>query len=140
MASKKLELADPRDKPEADIVVWDGKCDFCRAQVERLSRYDSEGILAYMSLHDSRIYQVCPELTYDQLMAQMWVCTHEGSQHGGADAIRYLASKLPSLWWLRPFMAVPGAMIVMRWLYGIVAKRRYAISGRKCDDGSCELH
>ena len=140
MNSEQNCLADPEDKPGSPVVVWDGQCDFCRSQVERLSRFDSQDSLSYLSLHDPRIKDICANLTHEQLMEQMWVCTPEGEQHGGADAIRFLSGILPRLKWLKPLMMIPGAMPVARRLYAWVAKRRYKISGRNCDTGSCDLH
>lgn len=133
-------LPDPRQSPANDIVIWDGNCNFCRAQVERLHRLDS-GRLTYVSLHDPRVAQWCPELTHQQLMDQMWVVTPAGEQFGGADAGRYLSRKLPKLRWLMPLMHIPFSMPLWRWLYHQIAQRRYRLAGNSCDEeGSCDLH
>jgi len=135
-----LHLPDPLEAPQADLVIWDGKCKFCRGQVERLRGLDS-GRLTYMSLHDPRVSEICPNLTTQQLMDQMWVITPGGEQFGGADAGRYLSRKLPKLWWLMPLLHIPGAMPVWRWLYRKIAERRYKLAGMACDDGgTCDLH
>ncbi|MCA9191918.1 MAG: DUF393 domain-containing protein [Planctomycetales bacterium] len=135
-----IQLADPDDRHPADIVIWDGKCAFCRSQVERLAAWDTHGKLAYLSLHDPRARTVAPELSPERLMEQMWVITPQGGQFGGADAVRYLSTRLPSLWWLRPILHIPYSMPLWQSLYRLVAKRRYAISGRTCENGSCDLH
>jgi predicted DCC family thiol-disulfide oxidoreductase YuxK len=133
-------LPDPLEAPQADVVIWDGKCNFCRAQVERLRRLDS-GRLAYLSLHDVRVAELCPNLKHQQLMDQMWVITVGGEQYGGADAGRYLSRKLPKLWWLMPLLHIPGAMPLWRWVYRKIAERRYKLAGGVCDqDGTCDLH
>lgn len=134
------ELPDPRDFGEqVDIVIWDGQCNFCRTQVLRLKALDSNK-LAYLSLHDPRTSELCPELSFEQLMEQLWVVTPEGQQFGGADAGRYLSRKLFKLWWLAPMLHIPGLMPFWRWLYRTIAKRRYRIAGKNCDSGTCELH
>ncbi len=136
------QLVDPRDRPGADIVIWDGKCKFCLQQVQRLRRWDSGDSLAYLSLHDSRTATLCPDLSFQQLMDQMWVVTPTGDKFGGADAVRYLSRKLPLLWWLRLPMHVPGLMPLWRWLYRQVARRRYRLlQNQDCDEGgTCHLH
>ncbi|RMF42100.1 MAG: DUF393 domain-containing protein [Planctomycetota bacterium] len=133
------DLPDPDAHPQRDIVIWDGRCRFCRQQVERLEKF-SGGRLAYLSLHDPRVAARFPELTHEQLMEQMWVVTRDGQMAGGADAVRVLSRRLPRLWWLAPLLHLPGAMPLWRWLYRWFARRRYRIAG-KCDpDGTCHLH
>lgn len=134
-------LADPNDKPGADIVIWDGECKFCLKQILRLRWFDSQEKLAYLSLHDPRVSQLLPDLTFEQLMAQMWVTTVAGDRFGGADAIRHLSFQLPRMWWMRIPLSIPGAMPVWRWLYRKTAERRYRIAGKNCDEGgTCHLH
>ncbi len=140
LKSNPITLPDPADQPGSDIVIWDGKCNFCRSQVERLRWLDS-GRLAYLSLHDERVSQLCPNLSYQQLMDQLWVVTTTGEQFGGADAGRYLSRKLPKLWWLMPWLHIPFSMPLWRWLYARIAERRYKLAGHACDEnGSCHLH
>lgn len=135
-----IQLPDPETLPNSDIVIWDGQCNFCRSQVERLFHWDS-GKLSYLSLHDARAAALCPELTKEQLMEQLWVVTADRSgRFGGADAARYLSGKLPKLWWLFPILHLPLMMPAWRWLYRQIAKRRYRIQGKSCDEGTCEIH
>lgn len=138
--SNKKTLPDPSEKPNCDIVIWDGKCNFCRNQVDRLRRLDSDR-LAYLSLHDERIASLCPDLSFEQLMEQMWVVTPNGEKFGGADAGKYLSGQLPWLIWLWPIMRIPFSMPLWRWIYRKIAASRYKIAGRNCDpDGTCHLH
>lgn len=150
MAEVEHKLPSTSERPGCDIVIWDGQCNFCHAQVKRLRWVDS-GRLAYMSLHDPQVAQLAPTLDFDQLMSQMWVCSPAVEQpadkqkqrvlKGGADAIRYLSRRLPWLWPTMPLFHIPGAMPLWRWMYGQVAKRRYKIAGKNCDDGgTCNLH
>ncbi len=133
-------LPDPDENPEGAVVIWDGKCNFCRAQVERLRSFDRGNRLTYLSLHDPRVAERYPELTYEQLMDQMWVVTSDHQRFGGADAIRYLSRYLPLLWWLAPVMHIPFAMPLWRFLYRVIANRRYRLAGTNCDGGTCDLH
>jgi hypothetical protein len=53
--------------------------------------------------------------------------------HRGADAIRYLARRLPALWPLLPVLRLPGSMPAWRWLYRKLADRRGSpVCGEKC--------
>ncbi|QDV23794.1 thiol-disulfide oxidoreductase DCC family protein [Aureliella helgolandensis] len=142
LAQAKIPFPDPDDYPERDVVIWDGKCNFCRSQVERLRWFDRGERLAYLSLHDPRVAERYPDMEHQQLMDQMWVVNSGGLRLGGADAGRYLSRVLPSLWWLAPLLHFPGSMPLWRWLYSKIANRRYKISGMQCDDdgGTCHLH
>jgi len=139
--SNSLDLPDPDQVPNREVVIWDGQCNFCRSQVERLRWLDWRNQLSYLSLHDVRVAQRYPELSYQQLMDQLWVVTSRGKKYGGADAGRYLSRQLPALWWLAPWLHIPLSMPLWRWLYGKIAQRRYRLAGKTCDaDGTCHLH
>ncbi|MGI9474006.1 MAG: thiol-disulfide oxidoreductase DCC family protein, partial [Rubripirellula sp.] len=87
---RRAELPDPDTLTDADVVIYDGECNFCRSQVQNLSRLDWGGKrLAFISLHDPRVTERYPDLTHEQLMDQMYLIDGSGVQHGGADAIRY---------------------------------------------------
>src|SRR5262245_43631699 len=135
------ELPSPAERPEADVVIYDGHCQFCRRQVKRLNWFDCQKKLAYVSLHDPEVASRYPDLSHEQLMREMVVVERGGRRHGGADAFRYLSRRLRRLWWAMPFLHIPGLMWLWRWLYRVVANNRYLFGGKHdCDDGSCSLH
>jgi predicted DCC family thiol-disulfide oxidoreductase YuxK len=136
-------LPTPEERPEGDVVIYDGHCKFCTAQVRRLAQWDKNRRLAFLSLHDPEVARRYPDLSYDDLMAEMYVVNQRGNRYGGAAAFRYLTTRLPRLYPLAPLMHLPFTMPLWRWGYRQVAKRRYALAGRMgegCDDGSCHVH
>lgn len=136
-----VQLPDPDENPTADVVIFDGECNFCRSQVSRLRRFDvGGGRLAFISLHDPRVAERFSDLTFDQLMEQMYVVDGQGNRHGGADAVRYLTRRLPALWLAAPVMHLPGTAGLWRWMYHQIAKRRYKLAGKSCDGDVCEIH
>jgi predicted DCC family thiol-disulfide oxidoreductase YuxK len=139
-----FHLPSPAENPQADIVIFDGHCKFCTGQVERLARWDGTGHrLAFLSLHDPEVAKRFPDLTYDQLMEEMYVVDQRGRRHAGAAAFRYLTTKLPRLYVLAPLMHVPFTMPFWRWGYKQIAKHRYLLMGKTteaCDDGTCKVH
>jgi predicted DCC family thiol-disulfide oxidoreductase YuxK len=149
--SKGTRLPDPDRFPDSDVVIYDGQCKFCIAQVKNLRRFDCcGGRLSFLSLHDDRVAERYPDLTKDQLMEQMYVVDRQGNRHGGADAVRYLSRRLPTLWPAMPILHLPGTANLWRWLYHQVAKRRYKLAGKQSDGGvsggggcegdSCAVH
>jgi predicted DCC family thiol-disulfide oxidoreductase YuxK len=134
-------LPTPDERPEADVVIFDGECRICRAQIERVARWDSRGRLAYLSLHEPVVARRFPDLSYDDMMRQMYLVDRRGGRHGGAAALRVIARRLPRLWPLVPLLSLPGTLPLWQWLYQQVAKRRYRLGGKhECSEGSCKLH
>lgn len=122
-------------------VIYDGLCKFCTGQIDNLRRIGGNKKLRFVSLHDPEVAKNYPDLTYDQMMEQMWVIAPDGRRFGGADALRYLSTYLPLLWPIAPFLHIPGTRGLWRWAYKQIAKRRYKIAGKNCDDGgTCSLH
>lgn len=134
-------LASPKDRPNADVVLYDGHCRICIGQVERLARWDSRGRLAFLSLHDPQVAERYPDLPHDYLLKNMVVVGSNGQRYAGADAFRRLSHQMPRLWWMAALMHIPFSMPLWRWLYGQIAKRRYLIGGKvECADGACAVH
>ena len=139
--SQRNELPDPDKFPDADVVIFDGQCNFCKSQIRTLQRLNCCGNrLTFISLHDPRVAEKYPDLTHEMMMAQMYVVSQAGSRHGGSDAVRYLTRRLPTLWLAAPLLHLPGTARLWRWLYPQVAKRRYKIAGKSCDGDACSVH
>jgi predicted DCC family thiol-disulfide oxidoreductase YuxK len=131
-------LPTPDDRPSADVVIYDGHCRICTAQIKKLMWWDCQGKLSYLSLHDPEVARRYPDLRHDQLMQEMVIVDRHGKRHPGAEAIRYLSRRLR---WLAPILHVPLSLPLWRWLYRQVAKRRYKFGKTMdCDGGTCHLH
>ncbi len=138
---EKTTLPSPAERPEADVVIYDGHCRFCTGGVLRLASWDRSGRLAYLSLHDPEVARRYPDLTHEQMMAQMYVVDRQGRRHGGAAAFRYLTRRLPILWPLAPFMHIPFSLPVWQFFYRQVARQRYRFGKTAaCDGDSCKIH
>lgn len=139
-----VPLPSPSERPDADVVIYDGNCRMCTAQVRKLAWWDCQGKLSYLSLHDPEASRRYPELTYDMLMEQMYVVDRKGNRYGGAAAFRYLSRRLRRLWWLwwlAPLLNIPGSLPLWQWMYRQVAKRRYRFGKiDQCDDEACQIH
>jgi predicted DCC family thiol-disulfide oxidoreductase YuxK len=140
-AADPAPLPAPAQRPQADVVIYDGACRFCQRQVRWLERLDRRKRLAFLSLHDPEVYRRWPDLSREQLLEAMVVVDHQQVRHAGAAAIRYLSRRLAPLWVICPWLHLPGSLPLWQWLYRFVARRRYWF-GRtdRCDDGSCHLH
>jgi predicted DCC family thiol-disulfide oxidoreductase YuxK len=133
------ELSTCAQRPNADIVVYDGQCAFCRAQVARLAGWDTRQQLAFLSLHDDEVQRRWPDLRHEDLMRQMYVIAADGSRYGGARALRYLSTRLRPLWPLAPLLYLPGALPACDAIYSWIASRRYRILGEVPCDAECKV-
>jgi predicted DCC family thiol-disulfide oxidoreductase YuxK len=134
-------LPSPADRPDADVVIFDGHCRMCTGQVARLARWDGGHRLAFLSLHDPAVAQRYPDLTHDDMMQNMYVVDQQGRRHRGAGAVRYLSRRLPRLWFLAPALHIPFSLPLWQWLYQQVARRRYRFGKvEDCADGACAVH
>lgn len=138
-----VPLPSPAENPSGEIVIYDGHCKFCTAMVKNLARWDgSDRRLAFLSLHDPEVAKRFPEVTYDQLMKEMYLLDRRGKFHRGAEAFRYLTTRIPRLYLLAPLAHVPFTLPLWRWAYRQVARRRYLIMGKTadCDGEACKVH
>lgn len=133
-------LPDPDHVPGRPVVLFDGHCEFCKASVGLLRRFDwGDRKLSYLSMHDERVAKRYPRLSAERMTREMVIVQPDGTDHGGSDAVRLLSRLLPTLWWAMPVLHFPGTAWLWRWLYAMVAKNRYRIMGRSCDSGGCRI-
>jgi predicted DCC family thiol-disulfide oxidoreductase YuxK len=135
-------LPTPDQRPDVDVVLFDGDCNFCRAQVRQLAWWDCQKKLSYLSLHDPEVARRWPDLPRERLMQEMCIIDRQGNRHWGPEAFRYLTTRLRRLWWLAPLLWFPGSMFLWRPLYRWIARNRYRFAGKAqaCDSGTCSLH
>jgi len=139
-----IQLPSPAENPFGDVVIYDGHCKFCTAGVQKLARWD-RGVrrLSFLSLHDPEVATRFPQLTYDQMMQEMYLIDRSGRIHRGAEAFRYLTTRLPRLYALAPLLHIPLSLPFWKWAYRRVAKIRYRLMGKStphCDGDVCKLH
>ena len=134
-------LPSSADRPDADVVIYDGHCKICTAQIKKLTWWDCQGKLAYLSLHDPEVARRYPDLTHEQLMRDMYLVDRAGNRYRGAAAIRYMTLRLRRLWWLAPLLHIPFSLPFWQWLYRQIADRRYRFGTvEDCTDDACALH
>jgi predicted DCC family thiol-disulfide oxidoreductase YuxK len=137
----KSSLPGLAERPDGEVVLYDGHCRICTTGVRQLARWDTPGRLAFVSLHDPLVAERYPELSYDALMRDMYLIDRQGHAHRGAEAFRYLSRKLPWLWPLAPVLNLPGTMPIWQWMYRQIANRRYRFGKLDgCDNGACSIH
>ena len=104
-------------------VIYDGKCGFCRASIDRLKVMDLWGHLIY-------------EPSFDVLGE---VKLADGDKiYGGFEAFRRMCWLLPMLYPMLVFAYLPGAAVIGRRGYALIAQNRYLLHRRQiCADNQC---
>jgi predicted DCC family thiol-disulfide oxidoreductase YuxK len=121
-------------------VFYDSLCPVCRRSRRLLERLDWRGRLEFMDIHDREVAEAAlPDVTYADMLREMYVKRADGRHFAGYFALRALAPALPLLWPLVPLMWLPGAAWLGRRVYAWVARNRFKRAA--CDeDDVCSLH
>lgn len=127
------------ERPHAYVVIYDGQCKFCRANVKWISAID-QGKVSYISLHDPEVAERWPELTHEQLMKHLYLVDGD-DKYRGAAAFRFLSRKLVALWPIMPVMHIPGSLPLWQFIYDQIARIRYRFGKiDPCESGTCSVH
>lgn len=136
---------EPGAAPERAVVLYDGHCRFCKAQMKNLLALARPGAIEPVSFQDEGVLERFEGLTYDACMEAMHLVTPAGRVYRGMEAAARALVTRPVLGLFAWGYYVPGVRQLLDAIYGWIARRRYAIAGRElaaqgCDDGACSVH
>ncbi len=110
------------------VLIYDGQCGFCLASVRRLRILDLFGWVDPVDFHTQPdLPKLHPALTPERCRSEMVLLESNGRLSGAFEAFARLCLRLPMLWWLAPFMHLPGVGWVGRRIYRWVAAHRYLL-------------
>jgi predicted DCC family thiol-disulfide oxidoreductase YuxK len=121
------------------IVLYDGRCAFCRQSVQLLRRLDWLGRLRFGDVREpSQLPAGTRSLDPARLLEEMHVLPADARHvyHGFA-ALRWLAWRLPLLWPVAPLLYLPGVLPLGQRLYLWIARNRFRLI--PCHGGVCTL-
>ena len=126
--------------------LYDGNCLICQSTCETMRALDWLKRIEFIDLHDSRRWTSrYPELSLEQLMAEIHVLDGEGRVYPGFASTRRMLKEVPlgiPIWLL---LQLPGTEAIGRRAYRFIARRRYRINKlfgnelRDCVDGACKM-
>ena len=125
-----------------NILLYDGKCQFCRASVAQLrvmDLFNTLKITDYNTMAEQN--QPLPaDFSSEQAASQLHLIEPDGTVWGGYFVFRRLSLRLPMLYALIPIFYFPGSGVVGPLVYRWVAKNRYLFHFNKtCRDNRCFL-
>ena len=121
------------------VVLYDGLCPLCQRSVRVLKRLDWMHRLHFQDCRDAaNLPPSAAPLDAKKMLEQMHLVTPDRRRvHAGFAAFRWMAWRIPVLWWLAPLLYLPGVPWLGRKGYLWVAKNRYDLV--PCRDGSCHV-
>jgi predicted DCC family thiol-disulfide oxidoreductase YuxK len=133
------------DPPGRYVVLYDGLCRFCTAQVKNLLALARPGTMEAVSFQDPQQLARFPGLTHDRCMQAMHLVTPDGRVFRGCEAAVQALATRPLLGRLARVYYLPGFRQICDAVYAFIAANRYRILGKTvaaggCKDGTCALH
>jgi predicted DCC family thiol-disulfide oxidoreductase YuxK len=131
--------------PGRYVVLYDGHCKFCSAQVKNLVRLARRGAVEAVSFQEPGQLDRFPGLTHERCMEAMHLVTPDGRVYRGFEAIVQAIATRRVLALLARIYYVPGIRQLCEGLYALVAANRYRLLGKavaagECEGGTCALH
>jgi predicted DCC family thiol-disulfide oxidoreductase YuxK len=127
-------VTEPAGRP---VIVYDGDCSFCRAQIGRIRLKDRRDAFEYVPRQAEGLIQRFPALAEGDFNSGMRLVMPDGAIHVGADAVYEIARRMP-VWKLAAWTyRVPGLRALFRWIYAWIAAHRQSL-GRTCRDDACK--
>ena len=118
---------------QRDIVVFDNRCGYCEAQMQRLQRLDRANRFEQVPRDDANLLERFPQLTEHDFNTGIRVIKPDGRIVVEADAVYEIARQLPCWRWIAWLYRVPGFTQLCRLIYKWIARNRYRFSGEQCE-------
>jgi predicted DCC family thiol-disulfide oxidoreductase YuxK len=124
--------------PARAVILYDGHCRFCIAQMRNLARFLPAGSYEALNFQEEGVLPRFPGVTHEKAMEAMLFIDPRGRVYSGMEAAVRAVSLRP-LGKLAFGYYVPGVRQLLDWIYRRIAKNRYKLMG-ECADGTCALH
>ncbi|MBI3323801.1 MAG: DUF393 domain-containing protein [Candidatus Omnitrophica bacterium] len=121
------------------ILLYDGRCGFCLASVDRLRILDLFAAIKPVNYHEvEELTALHPSLSRQRCHSRMQLVEPDGRLSEGFLAFRRISLRLPLLWPLVPLVYVPGAVWAGQRVYDWIASHRHLFhSSRQCSTNQC---
>jgi predicted DCC family thiol-disulfide oxidoreductase YuxK len=131
--------------PGKYVVLFDGQCQFCQAQVRNLLALARPGTLDAQSFQEPGVLDRFPGITHAACMEAMHLVTPDGRVYKGFEAVVQAIATRPILGKAAYVYYLPGLRWLCDRLYALIAANRYRLMGKRvaageCADGTCALH
>ncbi len=119
------------------VVIYDGRCSFCRSRAATLARITPLPADSLIDAHDAGALAALPGVSFDACMAAMHVVTPAGRVASGPEAIALVLRRHTLLGVVARLYYLPGLRLICDLIYALIARNRYLFG--RCDDGACDV-
>jgi protein-S-isoprenylcysteine O-methyltransferase Ste14/predicted DCC family thiol-disulfide oxidoreductase YuxK len=139
-------LASERTVPPSRLVLlYDGNCSFCRAQVRNLARLARRDAIDALDFQAEGVLAQFPGVPYEACMRNMHLVTPDGRVFFGFEAAVHAVATRPLMGVLAYAYYLPGVRLACDLAYAAIAANRYrltrrAVAAGQCENGTCHLH
>jgi predicted DCC family thiol-disulfide oxidoreductase YuxK len=106
------------------MVVYDDKCTFCRAQIDKIRKHDKCGVFEFLPNDAPDILSRFPQLADKDLKASLWLIAPDGTLYAGADAVYQIMVRLEKYKQLARLYRLPLMHTAARWAYKWIVSHR----------------
>lgn len=127
------------DTAGRDVILYDGHCRLCVGAAKNLERLLPAEKVVLQSFREPGVLERYPALTLERCEQAMQLVRLDGRIFQGAEAV---VQALRYRWWGRAALVyyVPGLRQLADFVYRLIARYRFKLLGRTCDDGACAIH
>lgn len=120
------------------LLVYDGTCSLCKNFVAWFQARDAHKRVEFLACQDEKRATLAPTLTEEKCMSAMQLVLEGGRLRSGFDAVPFLLRALSQWWWhfIGIVLSIPGATIIGRPVYRLVASNRYKLH---CNNDRCHI-
>ncbi len=120
-------------------VYFDAECPLCQRTRRLVRRLDLLERTQFVDVHGLSPAQInALGRTPGTLLAEMHLCTTDGTVLSGFAAMRWLIARMPATLWMAPVLYLPGAERVGNSVYAWVAQNRLILVS--CNGAACRVH
>jgi len=117
-----------REASGTHVVIYDGECNFCSAQVRWLHRLDWFKRLKFISSDDVHVRKIAPEIPQEKLSEAIYCVSRSGGVSRAARCFRFMAMRIPLLVPVALLLWFPGVIWVAEKIYEMIARNRSTLS------------
>lgn len=131
--------------PGRHVVLFDGKCRFCRAQVQNLLRFAQRDSIEVLSFQDDGVLAQFPGVSYDACLRAMHLIRPDGRVYSGFEAAAQAVATRRGIGWIAYAYYLPFIHFACDTVYALIAANRYRLMGEAaaagdCEEGTCSQH
>ena len=140
-ASEPALAAEWTTPPERAILLFDGQCQFCTAQMERLLRHTPAGFVEPISQFHPGVPERFPGLPQEALLTAMHLIEPNGRVVPGIEAaVRTIYLSRPIVGKLALVYYLPIVRLLADRAYAAIARRRFKLGSDDGTAGACRIH